>query len=107
MATRPVLVQSISQLEEDEVPSFHVMLEVAGCEKTSPSGGRSVLVCAPLTMRGGDFAAVSDAQVTPAPPLVNMESAPLDMEVPKTTSNASGAVQVSCQKNLKLNGKDL
>jgi hypothetical protein len=93
MATCPALVQSISQLEEDEAPSFNVKLEVAGCEKTSPSGGRSVLVCAPLTTRGGGFEAV------------NMESAPLDMEVPKTKSNASGAVQASFQENLKLDGK--
>eukprot|EP00746_Dinoflagellata_sp_MGD_P000499 gnl/MRDRNA2_/MRDRNA2_100890_c0_seq1.p1 gnl/MRDRNA2_/MRDRNA2_100890_c0~~gnl/MRDRNA2_/MRDRNA2_100890_c0_seq1.p1 ORF type:complete len:480 (+),score=83.12 gnl/MRDRNA2_/MRDRNA2_100890_c0_seq1:85-1440(+) len=102
MATRPALVQSISQMEEDEAPSFNVNLEVAGCEKTSPSGGRSVLVCAPLTTRGG----VSDAQVTPAPSPVSMESAPLDMEVPKSKSNASGAGQVSFEKNLKLNGKE-
>jgi hypothetical protein len=34
-----------------------------------------------------------------------MESAPLDMEVPKSKSSASGAGQVSFQKNLKSDGK--
>merc|ERR1719265_2475853 len=127
MATRPTLVQTISQLAVDETPSSNVKLEVAGCEKTSPDGGRSVLVCAPSGTKGkgGAFVAVGDAQVIPAP--MNTESALLNMEVPKTNSsfaddasetrsilrsqtgmsNASGAVQVSFQSNLNSSGKGL
>jgi hypothetical protein len=79
MATRPTLVQTISQLAADEMPSSNVWLEVAGCEKTGAEGGCSVLVCGPSATAGGAFVAVGDAQLTPAP--VNLDS------MPKTNSS--------------------